>query len=171
MVYRYGIWYFCRTSFDTRTARVQCRGGADSPKIGRGGYSQLFFMSAIAIPQLEGKTSATAYPQLFQEKLLCNCIHFRTSSIAIFFQQSVTSSMQLFKEMLLCNCITHIFASAIFFQQSATSSPQLLKKCCFTTAYSISAISIRNCISTLLQLISEVGTKKSCESAIADDQN
>jgi hypothetical protein len=33
----------------------------------RGGHAQLFFESAIATPQLEGSTSATAIPQLFKE--------------------------------------------------------------------------------------------------------
>ncbi len=48
--------------------------------ISRGGHVQLFFRSAIAIPQLEGSTSAMAIPQLFKEMLLCN----RNSSIAFF---------------------------------------------------------------------------------------
>ncbi len=38
----------------------------------RGGQAQLFFESAIAIPQLEGSTSAIAIPQLFKEMLLRN---------------------------------------------------------------------------------------------------
>jgi hypothetical protein len=33
----------------------------------RGGHAQLFFESAIAIPQLEGSTSAIAIPQLFKK--------------------------------------------------------------------------------------------------------
>jgi hypothetical protein len=33
----------------------------------RGGHAQLFFESAIAIPQLEGGTSAIAIPQLFKK--------------------------------------------------------------------------------------------------------
>jgi hypothetical protein len=33
----------------------------------RGGHAQLFFESAIAIPQLEGITSAIAIPQLFKK--------------------------------------------------------------------------------------------------------
>jgi hypothetical protein len=40
--------------------------------ISRGGHAQLFFESAIAIPQLEGSTSAIAIRQLFKEMLLCN---------------------------------------------------------------------------------------------------
>jgi hypothetical protein len=40
--------------------------------ISRGGHAQFFFESAIAIPQLEGKTSAIAIRQLFKEMLLCN---------------------------------------------------------------------------------------------------
>jgi hypothetical protein len=46
----------------------------------RGGHAQLFFESAITIPQLEGSTSAIAIPQLFKEMLLRNC----NSAIAIF---------------------------------------------------------------------------------------
>jgi hypothetical protein len=42
--------------------------------------AQLFFESAIAIPQLEGSTSTSAIPQLFKEMLLRN----RNSAIAIF---------------------------------------------------------------------------------------
>ncbi len=38
----------------------------------RGGRAQLFFESAIAIPQLEGIASAIAIPQLFKEMLLRN---------------------------------------------------------------------------------------------------
>jgi hypothetical protein len=34
------------------------------------GHAQLFFESAIAIPQLDGSTSAIAIPQLFKEMLL-----------------------------------------------------------------------------------------------------
>jgi hypothetical protein len=48
--------------------------------IGRGGHTQLFLESAIAIPQLEGSTSAIAFPQLFKEMLLRN----RNSAIATF---------------------------------------------------------------------------------------
>ncbi len=33
----------------------------------RGGHAQLFFRSAIAIPQLEGSTSAIAILQIFKE--------------------------------------------------------------------------------------------------------
>ncbi len=43
----------------------------------RGGHAQLFFESPIAIPQLEGSTSAIAIPQLFKEMLL----HNRNSAI------------------------------------------------------------------------------------------
>jgi hypothetical protein len=38
----------------------------------RGVHQQFFFESAIAIPQLEGNTSAIAIPQLFKEMLLHN---------------------------------------------------------------------------------------------------
>jgi hypothetical protein len=59
----------------------------------RGGHAQLFFESAIAIPQLEGSTSAIAIPQLFKEMLLRN----RNSAIlqSQFFLKSATSSSQL----------------------------------------------------------------------------
>ena len=59
----------------------------------RGGHAQLFFESAIAIPQLEGSTSAIAIPQLFEEMLLRN----RNSAIpqSQFFLMSATSSPQL----------------------------------------------------------------------------
>jgi hypothetical protein len=40
--------------------------------ITRGGPVQLFFDPAIAIPQLEGSTSAIAIPQFFKEILLHN---------------------------------------------------------------------------------------------------
>ncbi len=40
--------------------------------IGRGGHAQLFFESAIAIPQLEGSISTIAILQLFKEMLLRN---------------------------------------------------------------------------------------------------
>jgi hypothetical protein len=46
----------------------------------RGGLEQLFFESAIAIPELEGSTYAIAISQLFKEMLLRN----RNSEIAIF---------------------------------------------------------------------------------------
>jgi hypothetical protein len=54
---------------------------------------QLFFESAIAIPQLEGSISAIAIPQLFIEMLLRN----RNSAIpqSQFFLMSATSSPQL----------------------------------------------------------------------------
>jgi hypothetical protein len=43
-----------------------------TPQLARGGKAQLFFESAIAIPQLEGITSAIAIPHLFKELLLRN---------------------------------------------------------------------------------------------------
>jgi hypothetical protein len=49
----------------------------------RGGHAQLFFESATAIPQLEGRTSAIAIPQLLKEMLLCNP-QLQNSAIAIF---------------------------------------------------------------------------------------
>jgi hypothetical protein len=59
----------------------------------RGGHAQLFFESAIAIPQLEGSTFAIAIPQLFIEMLLRN----RNSAISQsqFFLKPATSSPQL----------------------------------------------------------------------------
>jgi hypothetical protein len=57
----------------------------------RGGHTQLFFESAIAIPQLERSTSAIAIPQLF--KKCCSATpQFRNRN---FFQKSATSSLQL----------------------------------------------------------------------------
>jgi hypothetical protein len=54
----------------------------------RGGHAQLFFASAIAIPQLEGSSSAIATPQLFKDMLLRN----RNSAIpqSQFFLKSAT---------------------------------------------------------------------------------
>ncbi len=59
----------------------------------RGGHAQLFFESAIAIPQLEGSSSAIAITQLFKDMLLRN----RNSAIPQlqFFLKSATSSPQL----------------------------------------------------------------------------
>ncbi len=59
----------------------------------RGGHTQFFFESAIAIPQLERSTSAIAIPQLF--KKCCSATatpQFRNRN---FFQKSATSSPQL----------------------------------------------------------------------------
>jgi hypothetical protein len=61
---------------------------------GRSGHAQpFFFMSSIAVPQPEGKTSAKAYQQRFKEMLIRNCL----SALAFFFQQSATSSQQFLK--------------------------------------------------------------------------
>jgi hypothetical protein len=59
----------------------------------RAGHAQLFFESAIAIPQLEGSTSAIAILQLCKGMLLRN----RNSAIpqSQFFLKSATSSPQL----------------------------------------------------------------------------
>jgi hypothetical protein len=59
----------------------------------RGGHVQLFFESAIAIPQLEGSASAIAIPQLFKEMLLRN----RNSAIpqSQFFLKPATLNQQL----------------------------------------------------------------------------
>ncbi len=61
----------------------------------RGGHAQLFFESAIAIPQLEGSTSAIAISQLFKKMLLRN--RNRNSAIPQlqFFLKPATSSPQL----------------------------------------------------------------------------
>jgi hypothetical protein len=56
----------------------------------RGGNAQLFFESAIATPQLEGSTFATAIPQLFKE--FCSATAIPQSQ---FFLKSATSSPQL----------------------------------------------------------------------------
>jgi hypothetical protein len=56
----------------------------------RGRHAQLFFDSAIAIPQLEGSTSAIAIPQLF--KKCCSATAIPQSQ---FFPKSATSSPQL----------------------------------------------------------------------------
>jgi hypothetical protein len=58
----------------------------------RGGHAQLFFESAIAIPQLEGSSSTIAIPQLLKDMLLRN----RNSAIpqSQFFLQSAISSVQ-----------------------------------------------------------------------------
>jgi hypothetical protein len=53
--------------------------------ISRGGHAQLFFESAIAIPQLEGSTSAIAIPQLEES----------TSAIAILQLLNVAPQLQL----------------------------------------------------------------------------
>jgi hypothetical protein len=58
-----------------------------------------FFTSAIAIPQLEGRTFATAYPQIFLECCSANLPIPNNN----FFLQSATSTLQRFKEMLLCH--------------------------------------------------------------------
>jgi hypothetical protein len=81
----------------------------------RGGQAQLFFESAIAIPQLEGSASAIAIPQLFKEMLLRN----RNTAIpqSEFFLKSATSSPQL-----------ESFNSVIFGIFSAVESGQIMEK-------------------------------------------
>jgi hypothetical protein len=59
----------------------------------RAGHAQLFFESAIAIPQLEGITSAIAIPQLFKAMLIRN--HNSAIPQSQFFLKSATSSPQL----------------------------------------------------------------------------
>jgi hypothetical protein len=69
-----------------------------------------FFESAIAIPQLEGSTSAIAIPQLFKEML------FRICNSAIpqsqFFLMSATSSQQL--ESFISTIFRNIFGHGIW---------------------------------------------------------
>ncbi len=72
----------------------------------RGGQAQLFFESAIAIPQLEGSTCAIASPQLFKEMLLSNCNS--ASPQSQFFLKSATSSPQLGRNF------RHIFGRGIW---------------------------------------------------------
>ncbi len=74
-----------------------------------------FLESAIAIPQLEGSTSAIAIPQLFKEMLFRN----RNSQIpqSQFFLMSATSSMQL-----------ESFISTIFGIFLAMESGRFMKK-------------------------------------------
>ncbi len=76
---------------------------------------QLFLESAIAIPQLEGSTSAIAIPQLFKEMLLRN----RNSAVlqSQFFLKSATSSPQL-----------ESFTTAIFGIFLAMESSLFMKK-------------------------------------------
>jgi hypothetical protein len=83
--------------------------------ITRGGQAQLFFESAIAIPQLEGSASAIAILQLFKEMLLRN----RNSAIpqSQFLLKSATSSPQL-----------ENFNSAIFGIFLAVESGQFMEK-------------------------------------------
>ncbi len=71
--------------------------------ITRGGHAQHFFESAIAIPQLEGSTSAIAILQLL--KKCCSATAIPQSQ---FFQKSAASSPQL-----------ESFSSAIFVTFSA----------------------------------------------------
>jgi hypothetical protein len=59
----------------------------------RGGHAQLFFESAIAIPQLEGNTSAIAIPQLLKAMLLRN--HNSAIPQSQSFLMSATSNPQL----------------------------------------------------------------------------
>ncbi len=59
------------------------------------------FKSAIAILQLEGYISATAYLELFKEILLGNCERICNSAITtVFQQQSTTSSQELFDKLI-----------------------------------------------------------------------
>ncbi len=56
----------------------------------RGGHAQLFFESAIAIPQLEGSTSSIAILQLLKK-----CCSATATPQSQFFLKSATSSPQL----------------------------------------------------------------------------
>jgi hypothetical protein len=82
---------------------------------GRGGHAKLFFESAITIPQLEGRTSAIAIPDLLKEKLLS----IRNSAIpqSQFFLKSATSKPKL-----------ESFISSIFDMFLAVESGQFMKK-------------------------------------------
>jgi hypothetical protein len=85
--------------------------------LGRGGHGQLFFESAITMPQLAGITSAIAIPQLFKEMLICN----RNAAIpqSQFFPKSSTSSPQLER-----------FTCAMFGIFMAMGSDRFVKKNC-----------------------------------------
>jgi hypothetical protein len=61
-----------------------------------------FFISAFAIPQPEGRTSATANPQLFKKVLLRNCISAYPQ------RQFFCSRPQHLKKMLLHNCLSTV---------------------------------------------------------------
>ncbi len=78
----------------------------------RGGHEQLFFESAIAIPQLEGSTSAIAIPQLFKK-----CYSATAIPQSQCFLESATSSPQL-----------ESFTSAIFGTFLAVKSGRFTKK-------------------------------------------
>jgi hypothetical protein len=60
-----------------------------------------YFQSSIEIPQLEERTFATVYLQLYYDMLLRNCISAYSQSQ--FYFAGCYSSLQLFKEMLLRN--------------------------------------------------------------------
>jgi hypothetical protein len=87
----------------------------------RGGHPQLFVESPIAIPQLEGSTSAIAIPQLFKEMLLRN----RNSAIP---QPQLRNSATATPQFRNRNSA---ILQSQFFLKPATSSPQLES---FTTA-------------------------------------
>jgi hypothetical protein len=57
----------------------------------------IFFRSALTIPQLEGTLCATAVPQLFKEMLLRNCISAHLSL------QFLSAVRNFFMEMMLRN--------------------------------------------------------------------
>ncbi len=86
-----------------------------SSEINKGGHAQLFYEPTIAIPQLEGRTSAIAIPQLFKEILLRNCNS--TIPQSQFFLMSATSSPQV-----------KSFISAIFGIFLAVESGRFMKK-------------------------------------------
>jgi hypothetical protein len=83
-----------------------------SALISRGGHAQLFFESAIAIPQLEGSTSAIAIPQLLKK-----CCSATATPQLQFFLKSATSSPEL-----------ESFISAIFGTFSAVESGRFMGK-------------------------------------------
>ncbi len=91
-----------------RTHASRCSWGP----IARGGHAQLVFESAIAIPQLEGSTSAIAIPQLLKK-----CYSATATPQSQFFWESATSSPQL-----------ESFTSGIFGAFLAVKSGRFMKK-------------------------------------------
>jgi hypothetical protein len=75
-----------------------------------------FFESAIAIPQLEGSTTAIAIPQLFKETMLRNC----NSAIAIFpevrnLRASLRQFLAYFCRVVAWNLYIYFFTARCFF--------------------------------------------------------
>ncbi len=80
--------------------------------LARGGHAQLFFESTIAIPQLEGSTSAIAILQLLNK-----CCSATATPQSQFFLKSATSSPQL-----------ESFNSAIYGTFSAVEFGRFIRK-------------------------------------------